>query len=74
MVIYRSSTSTLGLCSKSVAILTRILIEIIVAGLVGAETDTPREIVKRVSALRGKYFHHDPRFFFVLDEAQISAR
>jgi hypothetical protein len=49
------------------------VIEIIVAGLVGAETYTPREIVRRVSALRNKYFHHDPRFFFVLDEAQVSA-
>jgi hypothetical protein len=41
----------------------------------GAAPDALRTLVRqRLSTIRTKYFHHDPRFFFVLDEAQVTAR
>jgi len=41
----------------------------------GAAPDALRTPVRqRLSTIRTKSFHHDPRFFFVLDEAQVAAR
>ena len=41
----------------------------------GAAPDALRTLVRlRLGTIRTKYFHRDPRFFFVLDEAQVAAR
>jgi hypothetical protein len=49
-------------------------IDIIVNCLVGAKPGALRKIVERLDEIRGKYFHPDLHFFFVLDEAQVAAR
>jgi len=41
----------------------------------GGAPDALRTLVRlRLGTIRTKYFHRDPRFFFVLDEAQVAAR